>query len=187
MFRAVLVVGSACLLVACGDDEPLSYSAPVGINLKAKSGDVKSGVINDEKEITTESGNPYGAFVKDARIRLGGRDPARIEIASLTLLLGGQTKGVADLQEVFSGKVEVFFLMKDTNNSVPVGDVTDPVGSGPVSLGITFNSAGLSPADWSKLVAGNFKVVIRGNTAAGFDKAGADADLQLTFVFQAFP
>lgn len=64
------------VLAACGDD-PVSFSAPVGINLKAKSGDVSNNVVSDEKGITTESSNPYGAFVTDARAQIG-RDPGSI-------------------------------------------------------------------------------------------------------------
>ena len=79
-------------LTACGDD-PVSYSSPVGINLKAESGAVSGTAISDEKGITTESGNPYGAFVTEARKALG-RDPSRIELDGLTLTLGANSTGV---------------------------------------------------------------------------------------------
>ena len=79
-------------LVGCSDD-PVSYSSPVSINLKAESGAVNGAAISDEKGITTESGNPYAAFVSDARAKLG-RDPGRIEVDGLTLTLGAQSTGV---------------------------------------------------------------------------------------------
>jgi hypothetical protein len=59
MLRLVLI--ASLFATACSDD-PLSYSAPVSINLKAKSGDTQNSVVTDEKGITTENGNPYGAF-----------------------------------------------------------------------------------------------------------------------------
>lgn len=60
-----LVVFALFGVAACSDD-PVSYSAPVGINLKAKSGDVSGTAISEAKSITTETANPYGAFVGDA-------------------------------------------------------------------------------------------------------------------------
>jgi len=116
-------------LAACGTD-PVSYSAPVGINLKVKSGDVLSNAISDQKGITTESGNPYGAFVSDAQRKLG-RDPTRIEIDQLTLTLGAQSTGVTKLEEVYTGDVDVAFIMNDTNNTYDAGHVMNPMESAP--------------------------------------------------------
>ena len=109
---------------ACGDD-PVSYSAPVGINLKAKSADTVNGVVSDEKGIKTESGNPYGAFVNDARKQLG-RDPGVIDVERVELFLGAGSTGVTALGEVFTGTVDVLFQMNDTNNSYPVAAGTIP-------------------------------------------------------------
>src|ERR1043165_6952579 len=101
-------------LTACSDD-PVSYSAPVGITLKAKSGDVSGTTITEDKSITTETSNPYGAFVNDARAKLG-HDPLRIEVDRLTLTLGAQSTGVARLEDVFTALVDVSMIMNDTNN-----------------------------------------------------------------------
>src|SRR5262249_39031144 len=100
-----LAVFTVVSMTACGAD-PTSYSSPVGINLKAKSGDVSNNAISDDKAITTESGNPYGAFVNDAQTRIG-RDPAAIEIDNLTLALGAQSTGVTMLDQVYTGDVDV--------------------------------------------------------------------------------
>jgi hypothetical protein len=171
-------------LAACGDD-PLSYSAPVAINLKAESGAVNGTAISDEKGINTESGNPYGAFIGDARARLG-HDPARVEIDELRLTLGAQSEGVTTLEQVYTGDVDVLFLMNDTNNTYSAGRVTNPTGAGPVGVGILFDSTTVSEQDWVKLVGGSFKVVIRGTAATDFASKGAKADLQLAFTFAAF-
>jgi hypothetical protein len=179
------LVASACvLLAACGAD-PISYSSPVGINLKAKSGDVSNNAISDEKGITTESGNPYGAFMNDARRELG-RDPARVEIDQLTLTLGAQSVGVTTLDEVYTGDVDVALIMNDTDNTYDAGHVTSPSGVGPVDLDVVFESPAVGDADYLKLIGGGFKVVIRGPAAASFASKGAEADLQLTFTFAAF-
>src|SRR5262245_12463059 len=97
----------AVLLAAC--DSPTSYSSPVGINLKAKSSDVQQSVVSDKKAITTESGNPYGAFVNGAQQMLG-RAPSRIEVDQVALILGADSTGVTRLEQVFSGEVNVLFI-----------------------------------------------------------------------------
>src|SRR5689334_10205900 len=97
--------GPAALLIpivvcaACGGD-PVSYSAPVGIHLKAKSADTVDGIVSDEKSIDTESGNPYGMFVGDARARIG-HDPAVIRVERAELGLEAGSAGVAVLGDVF--------------------------------------------------------------------------------------
>ena len=171
-------------LVACGDD-PLSYSAPVAINLKAESGQVNGTAISDEKGITTESGNPYGAFVADAEAKIE-KDPSRIELDSLDLTLGALSTGVTALEQVYTGDVDVLFLMNDTNNTYTAGRVTNPTGTGPVEVGVQFESDAVAAQDWPKLLGGSFKVVIRGTAAADFASKGAKADLQLTFTFSAY-
>jgi hypothetical protein len=176
----------AALLTGCSsEDKAVSHSAPVGINLKAKF-DAKSGSIYDEKAITTESGNPYGAFINGAKAKLGGVEPTRVAVSSVTLLLGADSKGVTALEQVFSGKVETLFEVGDTKNSYPVANVTDPTGGGPVDLSADFDTSDLPPTDRDKIIAGGFAAVIRGTAASGFAKSDGDADLQLTFTFSAY-
>ncbi len=171
-------------LAACGSD-PVSYSTPVGINLKAKSSDVANTAITDDKSITTESGNPYGAFVTDAHTKLG-RDPTAIEIDQLTLTLGAQSTGVVALQDVYSGDVDIALIMNDTNNTYDAGHVTSPTGVGPVDLNVVFQSSQVTATDFPKMLTGSFKVVIRGTAAVGFSTKNAEANLQATFTFAAF-
>jgi hypothetical protein len=181
-----LFLMSLAVCAACGED-PLSYSAPVGINLKAKSADTMNGVVTDEKAITTESSNPYGKFVADARARIG-RDPAVIDVDRVELFLGAASTGVTALGEVFDGDIEVVFQMNDTNNSYPVakGAVAAGTAAGPVALGIAFPASEIPDADYVKLLNGSFKVIARGPAAPSFQSKGADADLQVTLTFAAF-
>jgi len=184
-FSSFAVVLGVLLLSGCGD--PVSFSAPVGINLKTKAGDVRNGVVTQDKGITTESGNPYGAFISEARSELEGKDPGTIEIPSLTLLLGAQSTGVTALEQVFTGKVEVLFVMNDTDNTYPVGNIENPKGPGPVDLDVTFDSDTITGEDRTKLLGGAFKSVIRGPAATSFAPPNnAEASLQLTFTFEAY-
>jgi hypothetical protein len=173
--------------VGCSAD-PVSVSAPVGINLKAKSADATLTVASADKAITTESGNPWGAFITDAQTQLGA-DPGRIELSTLELLLQTTSNNVTSLNEVFDGRVDVAFIMNDTNNEFPVAHATIDAGTdgrGPLSMAIDFDSGALQGEDWTKLMNGSFKVSIAGPPADGFTTKGAEADLQLSFTFAAF-
>ena len=175
-----LVFAAAC------SSGPVSFSQPVGIELKAKSSDVANNVIAENKDINTESGNPFGAFVTAARGDLGNHDPSRVELPTLTLTLGAQSTGVTKLDDIFTGEVDISFLMDTSNNTYPVGSITNPTGVGPDSMDSTFVSTQMSSADYQLFLGGQFKVVIRGTAAAGFATKGADATLQTTFTFDAF-
>jgi hypothetical protein len=156
------------LVAACGDD-PVSFSAPVAINLKAESGAVNGTALANDKGIKEEAGNPYGAFISDARARLG-RDPRLVEIDQLTLTLGGQSTGVTQLQEVFQGVVDVLFIVNSSNNTYPVGQIMNPTGTGPTAVDVSFESSAIALQDWSQYLSGEFKVVIRGIAAPQFDQ-----------------
>lgn len=172
---------------ACGDD-PVSYSEPVGINLKAKSSDVVNATVTDEKGINTESGNPYGSFVSNARGALGGADPGQIELTGARLLLGANTTGVTRLGEIFAGEVVIQFQMNDTDNTFPAAslDIASADGTGPLDMAVAFDSGTMNAADYAKLLGGSFKVSVRGPAALDFQSKGADADLQTTLTFTAY-
>lgn len=183
----LLVPALLSTLAACGDD-PLSYSEPVSITLKAKSSDVTAGVITDDKNITTESSNPYGKFVSDARAALGGADPSRVSLTATTLTLGAGSSGVTGLGQVFTGEVEVLFLTNDSNTTFPAahGPIAATDAGGPIALTAAFSTDTASSDDFTRILGGNFKVIARGPAAPSFAGAGADANLQVTLTFAAF-
>ncbi len=172
------------LLAACGDD-PVSFSEPVGIELKAKSGDVANMTLTPEKSITTESGNPYGKFVDDATAKLGTA-PGRIEIDAVTLTLGAQSTNVSSLDQVMTGDIAVQFLTNDTNNTFVAGHWASPTGLGPVDGDPSFDWDMVGDPDVAKFLSGSFKVVLNAPAAGDFSTKGAEASLQLTFTFSAF-
>ena len=182
---SLFVIASIFGAAACSSD-PATFSQPVGIELNAKSGDVNNNAISNLKEITTETGNPFGSFVSSSRAQLGNHDPSHVELPTLTLTLGAQSTGVTTLDEVFTGDVDVAFLMDTSNNTYDVGHIMNPTGVGPDSIDSTFDSSQLSAADYQLFLAGQFKVQVRGNAAAGFQSKGANATLQTTFTFDAF-
>ncbi|HUS32091.1 MAG TPA: hypothetical protein VMZ53_26510 [Kofleriaceae bacterium] len=173
------------VLAACGDD-PVQFSEPVGIELKAKSGDVQNSTVDASKGITTESGNPYGKFISDAKAKLGGANPSTIEVDKVTLTLGAQSTNVSALEQVLTGDVYVQFLTNDTNNTFVVAHFGSPTGPGPVEGHTSFDWSQVGTADVDKMLGGSFKVVLRGPAATGFETKGAEASMQLTFTFTAF-
>lgn len=171
-------------IYGCGED-PVSYSDAIGINLKAKSGDAKEGVIRDEKGITTESGNPFSVFIREAEIKLG-QAPGLVELSALSLTLGAKSTGTTALEEVFTGEVEIMFYFDESKNTLNVGRVTDPAGAGPVSFNHDFNFSQLGEADRKAFLSGSFKVVIRGASAVEFTSKKIEAELLTTLHFEAF-
>src|SRR5512136_1168017 len=99
---ALALLAAAAVAAGCGDNSPVSYSQPVGITLGVQSKDVSGGTIALSKNINTENGIPYGAFVNAAVQRLGGKVPSRIVVASDTLALLPGATGVSGLQQVFA-------------------------------------------------------------------------------------
>jgi hypothetical protein len=173
------------LVAACGSD-PVNFSEPVGIELDAKSGDAANNVITENKDITTESGNPYGAFVNTATAKLGGHQPSEIEVNDLTLTLGGQSTGVTTLDQVVTGDVDIAFVVNNSNNTYDVAHVMGPSGVGPVTMNTVFDWTQVAATDRPAMLGGSFKVVLRAPSAATFSTKGADARLQATFTFTAF-
>jgi hypothetical protein len=173
------------LFAACGDD-PVNYSAPVGIELKAKSGDVTNNAINEEKGITTESGNPYGAFISEAKAKLG-HDPSEIEIDKVTLTLNiAKSTNIATIDQAITGNTTVQFIMNDTNDPFTVAHFASPTGVGPVDGTVDFDWSAVGGDNVAKMVAGSFKVAMAAPPATDFATKGAEASLTVTFTFTAF-
>jgi hypothetical protein len=185
--RLGLTLSIPLAVCAACDGDPVSYSAPVGITLKVRSVDAMNGVVANEKSINTESGNPYGAFVSDARARIG-RDPALIDVESVELRLGAGATGVAALGDIFASSVDLVFQMNDTNINYPIatGAIGADAGVGPVPCDVSFTASAIPDLDYVKLLLGSFKLAARGPAAPSFESKGAEAELQVTLTFAAY-
>ena len=115
-------------LAACSDNPSTSRSRSAS-GLKAKSNDVTGTAISEQKGITTESGNPYSAFITEATGKLGGHAPAASRSTS-SPDARRELQHVVALEEVMTGDVDVAFITNDTNNTYDVGHVMNPVGVG---------------------------------------------------------
>lgn len=170
------------------EEEPVSYSSPVGIELKAESGKAENGILTEKKDITSEMSNPFGAFVNEAQALLG-RNPARIEVTEVSLLLGATSTGVNALGAIFAGRVEVFFDMRDSGDTVPVAHAMidqSVADGGPMILDLDFDSSIIAGGNLQDLINGKFDVVLRGPVHEDFDSLDAKGDIQVTMRFEAF-
>ena len=175
------------VLAACGGDDPVQVSDVVDLKITVSSGDVAGGIVQDEKNISTESGNPYGVFVQGARDEIG-RDPSRITVDGTALLLEPTSKNVTTLGAVFAGTTKIELVMNGSTARYAVAsrEMLAADGAGPIELAVAFDSSDIPAADYADLASGSFKVALSGPPAPGFDTASADADLKLSLTFSAY-
>ena len=178
-----LLPAVAILLGGCSSD-PVSVSRPVGISLTVASKDA-GGAVAVDKDINTENGNPYGAFVNNAVSGLGGKNPSRISVAALSLALLPSSTNVTALEQVLTSPVAISFQMSGSNAIYPVGSVANPTGTS-AGLAVAFDSQSMPPTDYGALLGGQFKVLLTGTAPSGFSSANATADLEANFVFVAY-
>jgi hypothetical protein len=182
-----LLCAALVLVAACGDD-PVSVSDVVDIKLSLSSGDVAGdGTMVADKNINTESGNPYGAFVQFARDEIGG-DAGRITVDGAAITVDATSSGITDLGEVFLGVTTVEFVMNGSSAIYPVATraVVLDDGPGPVEFDVDLDSDDIPDEDFADLASGSFKVAISGTAADGFEAANADADMTVSLTFSAF-
>lgn len=175
------------LLLGCGDDDPVSVSDVVDLKLTLSSGDVSNNALYDEKNVNTESGNPYGAFIARARDELG-RAPSRIAVTGTTVTVDATSKNVTTLGAVFTGTTTFELIMNGstTRHVVATNDVVAADGAGPITFTVDFDSDAIPDADYAELASGSFKVALSGAPAPSFAAANADADITISLTFEAF-
>lgn len=120
----------AACLVACSEQEP--PSSLVAISLQAKSSDVPGPGLTLEKQIMTEAGNPYEAFIADAEARLG-KETSRIDFERLTLRLGDDSTKVTALEQVCAGHLYFELTLEGSNDTFVFGEAMAPSGAGPAT------------------------------------------------------
>jgi hypothetical protein len=174
------------LAFGCGDD-PVSVSDVVDLKLTLSSGDVANNTLLEERNVNTESGNPYGAFVASARDQIGG-DPSHIAVTGTAVTVDASSNGVTMLGQVFGGATKFEFIMNGSTMRYVVAtrNVVAGDGAGPIQFAVDFDSDTIPDADYADLASGSFKVVLSGPPAAGFASANADANLTLSLTFEAF-
>lgn len=184
--RALPLIFTALVVSYCGGGSDVhSYSEAITIRLKAKESDLKNGVIEDDKNIATETGNPYSFFINNA-VKDLGKGPSSIGVDKMTLILGAGTKGVAAFDDLFSDRVHIFFSNEEKTKTVYVGTVEKPSGVGPIDVEITASRDELKATLFSEMLSGNFRVGYRGNTGLSEKNGDFDANIEVTIIFAAY-
>lgn len=186
--KALAMCGLACAaLVGCGDAtggggaNTVNFSGPVPINVdKFKDDEVRNESFDADKSINSEPGNPYGAFLQQARAVLG-RPPAAVVLDRVTLTLGADARGVTAFEQFLGGPLTLYLATSRT--TVNVGTVTQPRGAGPVEVTITATRDTLAPLQ-EELTQGSFKVGLRVPAAAARPRS-FDAKIATVLYFRA--
>lgn len=181
-FAFLALVGLAP--VACADG-PAAVSV-FSVELAVPSSTVEGGVAWGEVAVSSEAGDPYGAFIARAREALGGQDPSRIEIAGASVMLLRSSDDVDALGDVFLVGLAVGLVFDGSGAEVDVGVVNYPYFSGPYPCRMAWDSAAVTGDDLADLLAGRFRVRVEGVVAAGFPFIGARADLKVVLKVEAY-
>lgn len=156
--------------LACA--EPVALSEAVSVKLSGiKEGDVKNGQASSDKNINTESGNPYATFLQSARYALNGDPIGSIEVDGVIIRIHSDSKGVSGIETIFSS-LEVFISTSDTTLSL--GQIENPTGT---SAHLENIENGELYAIQNELVQGSFDIGVRGQTQPNLPE---DFELKLT-------
>lgn len=173
---------TALTVAACGAGPVDSGTISLTVNSMNESDIRTPGTVQKDKNIGTETGNPWGRFIDVAQAECG-RDPAGFEISSASIALDPGSD-VTAFPDVIDGTAAVFF--SDVSGSdaaatkVDVGSTTGPTGAGPVALSVSGTRSNLAPLR-DRMVGGDFHVGVR----AGTSLTGADQfsmDVRVSFV-----
>ena len=167
------------LLAGCGS--PVAVSDYISLKLSGiKDGDVKNGQVSTDKNVNTESGNPYAEFLRKVSLELNGAAPSVIEVDSVALQVHSESKGISDFGVLFTD-IEIFISTSDT--TVSLGTIEATTGS-TVSLEEITNEN--LDAVQSAMKTGSFSLGVRGDTQ---DLLPDDFDLKISLdvQFSAYP
>jgi hypothetical protein len=163
-----LVLPVLILTTACSDLGPVD-SAVIALTINSmNSSDIDPpGIIEKDENISTETGNPWGEFIRAAE-DLCGDAVSGFEVLSATLGLDvAGSSGVSVLEDVISGDATVFFSSTRGNDAtavrVDVASMSGVSGTGPVNLPVTATRAQLQTL-FERLLGGDFHVGLRAET-----------------------
>jgi len=177
------VAASSLAMIGCGDEEVVAYSEPVDLKLGSiKESDATGGIFMDEKNVNTEPGNPYQAFLDHAVAELDGAPPAAILVDRVVVRVGADSSGIGagGFSEVFA---DLSVYLGDSATTVVVAAL-DPVPTGSeLEVPIVADRAALEPIRAS-MISGSLKVGVRGASAAS-PPAAFDLRTETTITFRA--
>lgn len=164
--RSLAFVGAGLLFTAAGC-RPDAVVEAIEINVGLSDNDIDNqGVLASEKNISTEQGNPYGAFLGELKANFGDEEFdnvfIQLDAATLTLEANGDAAH-DDFSEVLSGKVDLVIVDETAGTETVIGSVTDPAGAVIDAETFEVNDAAFDDEVFqATLRAGSFKVKMVG-------------------------
>jgi hypothetical protein len=180
--RCVLLL-AALALCACADEEVV-YSEAIELRLTSIGpSDVDDGVLEVSRNIATDKGNPFAAFLREAEDDLGYAPRGLELVAGAIAILPDPLTGVSTWSDLWSGEVTLLFEPGGSGARIDVARVVLPTqGLETWPLQVVATRAELSV---DKVLSGDFKVVLRGSTDRGPKEAFA-AGIELRLLFAAY-
>lgn len=177
----LLAAFSSSTLLGCSDD-PAFTSGQVGISLGVKEGDIVGDQIDSRKNVSTESGNPYGAFISKVEDEFGD-SPREIRVEAVTLQIQESKDDVSVFEDLWPETVNVFLAADDTVSGFVVASIDSPAGLGPINVPI--RSVDDADGLGQLLESGNFRVGVRGKTDLS-ETSKFDTKIAVTLTFGAY-
>lgn len=188
MTRCMLVL--SILVVGCTESRGPVDSGQISLTINSiNPSDIRTaGTVSKDENISTESGNPWGAFARAAKDECGG-DPVAFEVLTTTMSLDVDgSDNVAAFEDVISGAATVYFLSTSgsdaTATRADVASAATVTGIGPVTMSVGASRTALEPL-LDRLVGGDFHVGLRAATALT-DDDDFSMDVQIALSARAF-
>lgn len=173
------------LVFACSDDdEAVNHSGAITLTLNLGGSDIDddTGQLADERNITTESGNPCAEFLREAEDVLGV-EPSAIRVDSVRMNLAEEPRDVDSLDDLWESSVVVSFVVDDER--FEVASTTLLESSTEARLSVTATESSLEPI-MESLLDCNFAVEGSGQ-APGELSDNFDAEVEVTLNLSSLP
>jgi len=174
----------ALILPACSDPGPVDSSTiTITVNSMNQSDIDPPGILEKDENISNETGNPWGEFIKAAESECES-SPRNFQMISVSLALDvAGSQEVSVLEDVITGGVTVYFASTRGSDAdavrVNVASASSVSGVGPVPLGNLASASDLRVLR-ERLVGGDFHVGVRANTNRT-DNDSFSADIRVIF------
>jgi hypothetical protein len=167
LLQLIFAVLVSLQLIGCEEDKgPItSNEITIVVNSINESDINEDGILEKDENISNDSGNPWGEFIKDAEAECGG-NPDRFEIVSITVQISDQV-GVTNFEDVIFGNASVHFLSTQGSDldavRVTIGSNNNLTGISANELTNMASSSDLNSLR-DRLLGGDFHVGFRGET-----------------------
>ena len=183
-----LFVLAGLVLNGCDEDQgPItSNTMTIVVNSLNQSDINDQAILEKDENISNDSGNPWGEFIKEAEAEFG-RGPERFEMVSVSMQLSDK-EGISNFDELISGKMSARFLSTQGSDNdaikVELGSIMSPTGQSAIELSNLASTSDMSVLH-ERLIGGDFHVGFYGETDLTKDNSFS-VDVIIKFVVRAY-